>query len=251
MMRNYPHKQNKKEERLILKYFSSVYPDFPKGKITESESPDFIIAPGPKRKLGLELTRLTRFDHNNKLHKVVQVDSFEKIICEKARVKFESKLAIPIYVDIYFKQGIGLSKLSVDKYAELIAADIYNVFPEKDLKKIIQFEIDNPSASDILNYIAVTYFPGMTAAYWNNSGAYLLPELTKELLQQTISYKEGKLPLYQKNLFDEYWLLIYSDNLRKFTAFNISNQIESWELLSDFDRVFLFEVMDFKIYQIK
>lgn len=252
MGRKAAHNQNKKEERIILKYFTFFYPDFPKGKITESESPDFFISPGPKRKIGLELTRLTRSDSVNHKHKhnIVQVDSLEKNICEKARKTFESKLRIPIYADIFFKEGISLSKLSADKYAELIALDIYDRFFEIDLKSNFQFEINNPSAADIIHYITITYFPGVKTAYWNNSGAYLLPELTRELLQRIIATKEEKLPLYQKNLFDEYWLLIYSDSVRKSSAFNISNQVEKWNLASGFDRVFLFEVVGFRIYEI-
>ena len=49
---------NKEEEGIILRSFINHYPDFPKGKVIESESPDFIIQDGPKTKIGIELVQL-------------------------------------------------------------------------------------------------------------------------------------------------------------------------------------------------
>jgi len=46
------------EETLILEYFRKQYPDFPKGKVIKSESPDFIIQQTRKITIGIELTRL-------------------------------------------------------------------------------------------------------------------------------------------------------------------------------------------------
>lgn len=46
------------EEIFILDYFSKHFNDFPKGKVTKSESPDFIIQQTRKRTIGIELTRL-------------------------------------------------------------------------------------------------------------------------------------------------------------------------------------------------
>ena len=52
--------QKKKTESEILALFRNLYTDFPKGTISVSESPDFILRSGPKRKIGIELTRLHR-----------------------------------------------------------------------------------------------------------------------------------------------------------------------------------------------
>jgi hypothetical protein len=42
----------------VLERFREVYPDFPKGALSVGESPDFILARGPRNKIGIELTRL-------------------------------------------------------------------------------------------------------------------------------------------------------------------------------------------------
>jgi len=46
------------EEKLIIEQFRKYYPEFPKGKLVKSESPDFILKINPKRSIGIELTRL-------------------------------------------------------------------------------------------------------------------------------------------------------------------------------------------------
>jgi hypothetical protein len=48
----------KKEERIVLDSFRDLLQDFPGGKLNPSESPDFILSPDPKKKIGIELTRL-------------------------------------------------------------------------------------------------------------------------------------------------------------------------------------------------
>jgi hypothetical protein len=51
----------KEEEKLIMQYFRESLTDFPKGKLTQSESPDFILKTSPKKSIGIELTRLDPF----------------------------------------------------------------------------------------------------------------------------------------------------------------------------------------------
>ncbi len=49
---------NKEEESIVFRSFKEHYPEFPRGKIIESESPDFIIQNGPKSKIGIELVQV-------------------------------------------------------------------------------------------------------------------------------------------------------------------------------------------------
>ena len=46
------------EELLIMEQFKSKYPEFPKGKLEKSESPDFILKITTKYSIGIELTKL-------------------------------------------------------------------------------------------------------------------------------------------------------------------------------------------------
>lgn len=46
------------EEKAAFDRFCALFPDLPKGKITQSESPDFVIKTGKRSSAGIELTRL-------------------------------------------------------------------------------------------------------------------------------------------------------------------------------------------------
>lgn len=54
----------KREERAYLDLLKKLLPEFPPGRIIQSESPDFIIQSAPRKKTGIELTRYTRSDFN-------------------------------------------------------------------------------------------------------------------------------------------------------------------------------------------
>jgi len=46
------------EEEYIIELFRNEYPDFPKGKLMKTESPDFILKESPQTAIGIELTKL-------------------------------------------------------------------------------------------------------------------------------------------------------------------------------------------------
>jgi hypothetical protein len=46
------------EEEYIIELFKNEYPDFPKGKLRKTESPDFILKETHKKAIGIELTKL-------------------------------------------------------------------------------------------------------------------------------------------------------------------------------------------------
>lgn len=46
------------EEEYIIGLFRNEYPDFPKGKLLKTESPDFILKDSAKTAIGIELTKL-------------------------------------------------------------------------------------------------------------------------------------------------------------------------------------------------
>ena len=48
----------KTEELVILELFRDLWKDFPKGVLNVTESPDFILSLAPRKKIGIELTRL-------------------------------------------------------------------------------------------------------------------------------------------------------------------------------------------------
>lgn len=48
----------KEEENLVMQFFRDNYSDFPKCRVIQSESPDFILKINPKKSIGVELTQM-------------------------------------------------------------------------------------------------------------------------------------------------------------------------------------------------
>lgn len=87
----------KDEEKLVMEFFRKNYPDFPKGKLKASESPDFILKISPKKSIGIELTQL---------YKSRELINDLLILIEKKEEK------IPLY------QNMHLSELWLIIYAD-------------------------------------------------------------------------------------------------------------------------------------
>jgi len=51
-------KDQKQEETVVMQYFVEKYPAFPKGKLIQAESTDFILKTGQRHTIGIELTRI-------------------------------------------------------------------------------------------------------------------------------------------------------------------------------------------------
>jgi hypothetical protein len=70
----------KQTESVIINLFREHYPDFPKGSLKPSESPDFILGITPKQKIGIELTSLHPYISD------IELLSYENITaCLKAK----------------------------------------------------------------------------------------------------------------------------------------------------------------------
>lgn len=102
----------KQEEKLVMHYFRDNYNEFPRGKLVNSESPDFILKINPKKSFGIELTRLPNSGD--------LVEALSEIIEKK-----EQK--------IYLYQGQGFVQIWLLIYAD-------------DLMKSIKYNIQNKLA---------------------------------------------------------------------------------------------------------
>jgi len=75
--------------------------------------------------------------------------------------------------------------------------------------------------------------------------------LNKEILEQTIAGKEEKLPIYRKQQLDRIWLIITCEGIESRTNLNLQNKIQNWQINTEFHRVFLFDSVKPKIYELK
>jgi len=76
------------------------------------------------------------------------------------------------------------------------------------------------------------------------------PELTPEVIETTILRKEQKLGMYRRKKTDSIWLIIEVHHTSRNTPYNLANKIDKWSFNSAFQKVFLFDTQDGKIFEL-
>lgn len=236
------YQQKKKLEWLLVDYFKEVYTDFPKGRLTENESPDFLLTVNNKFTIGIELTRLypesgKAFSQNEQ----EQVGTRIQLI-DTARNYFEKKSTLKCFVKFLFSSDINPEPERVlsrsVKISGIISEGVKGFNPDSfNMAAIIK---GLPPGIEV---ILVLYRPGMEYSVWepaNNLGisANLLDDI-----KFSIRKKDDKLKLYRKQQLNEYWLLITTDKLRQKKAVNVDNLMLNVEFESQFKKVFIMELV--------
>jgi len=220
--------EKKREERKFLEYFSRLYDDFPKGKIAETESPDFIVSPGPKQRLGIEITRLTQAKIENEKFSPARVNNHENDVLQKAQKIYNlNDDTVSLFLSVAFKSDIEIDDEETVSIANEIVEDICTKTSQADPGSEFRFVVDNPRAGEYIDFIEGIHLPGIKNTAWLNAGAYQIPGFTREFLVKRIYSKEQKLPLYRRNNLSFIWLILVTDSLQRTTSFNIFNQIEA------------------------
>ena len=96
----YPDK--KQLEIVLLEYFRESYADFPKGIITPSESPDFVVSFKNHHLLGIELTRLYPGNATAPTTEQLTLDASRERILELGKSIFEAHLPNRLFVKFLF-----------------------------------------------------------------------------------------------------------------------------------------------------
>ncbi|MGQ8336018.1 hypothetical protein ACUNWD_05660 [Sunxiuqinia sp. A32] len=86
--------------------------------------------------------------------------------------------------------------------------------------------------------------------FYEQQGHLTEPEKINEHIEDTIRAKEEKIYLYQKHKPFQLWLLIHIESFQNKLLFNFQNKIGNWNFPSDFDRIFLMEIENEKLFEI-
>jgi hypothetical protein len=80
-----------------------------------------------------------------------------------------------------------------------------------------------------------------------DNGAETLPDK----IEATLENKNDKLNIYQKKRFNSIWLIIYFEDLPESKRFNFRNKLNNWNFYFPFDQVFLFDLFENQIFELK
>jgi hypothetical protein len=244
--------QNSKKELeiLIMQYFSSVFDDFPKGKIESAESPDFIISLGTRNKLGIELTRLNSVSRSLTTGLPNEENPINDEIVLMASEIFSHNSALNLFVKILFSVKNSIIEERKIQVAVLCANLIAKAVQHNNQHSFFYHIISGEQLPVGVESILVVNHPVLQTPVWERANNRGVSTDVVDDIRQSIKKKDEKLRIYHKKQLNLYWLLITSDRLRGVKEFYLHQQIDGHEFHSRFQRVFLFDLMKPKIYQI-
>lgn len=242
--------EKKQLEELLIQNFRECFPDFPKGALSPSESPDFIVKLKSHNLLGIELTRLNP-GNASKLDDD-QIDEIRRneYLIELAKNTFEVRSEIKLFVKFLFSEEKTISEERIASVAAKISHLIRDCVGDKNTNTFFRININESSLPKGFEEVLVVHHPGLEESVWERSNNLGISNDVLDDIRTAIVKKDEKLRLYQKQRLNYYWLLITTDRLRGVRHFNLPNKIMNHNFQSRFQSVFLFDLIKSKVFQL-
>jgi hypothetical protein len=240
----------KQLEILLINYFRESYADFPKGKLSPSESPDFIVKMKNTHELGIELTRLNPINKNMPdKDQLTQIEIREEII-DLSQKMFEQNSEFKLFVKFLFSDRNPVLKEKLLITAAQSTNAIRKAIQNKNTQSFFKVSIPGNFLPEGVDEILIVHHPEMQSSIWERANNLGVSNNVVDDIRQAILKKDEKLKLYQRQRLNYYWLLIFTDRLRGVKNFNLANKIMNHHFKSHFQQVFLFDLIKSDIYRL-
>ena len=233
----------KQLEVLLVNYFRDCYPDFPKGKVVTSESPDFVVKMKNAHKLGIELTRLNPASATIKTETDQARINFRDEMVEAMKELFEARSDAKLFVKFMFSEKFQIVPERELMIRSKTVARIKSSISGNDDGAFFHKILTNSELPDGVEQVLVAHHPDLKESVWERSNNLGISNNVIDDIRLAIAKKDEKLRLYQKQQLDEYWLLITTDCLRADKNINLLNKISNEEFESRFQQVFVLDLM--------
>jgi hypothetical protein len=238
----------KQIEVLLMEYFRNAYPDFPKGKLIPSESPDFILGLKNRTSVGIEITRLYPSDQKNVLPPPID-SSIEMQFINKVKELVEGYNTQPLFVKFLFTKGHSINESHILSAAIMTAVALRNAL--NNAKADFSFKIiSHTLLPSFLKSVLVIKHRLLSVSLWEKANHQGFSNNIAADINNAIQKKDDKMKLYQSKNLQQYWLLITTDQLEAIRNVNIGNQIAHQKFNSLFHKVFLYELMKARVFQL-
>ena len=125
----------KKQELIAIDQFRQSFPEFPKGKLVPSESPDFILKATTKKWIGIELTSVGNPGQNGSLNsQIIEIVNFKNQKYRSYNSKHIAQHWLIITIDFF----------NAD---QLVAPEALSELKDSFFQKIYFFELFNNKIS--------------------------------------------------------------------------------------------------------
>jgi hypothetical protein len=241
----------KQLEILLVHYFRACYADFPKGSLNPSESPDFIVKMKNRREIGIELTRLNPASKNiPDENQLAQFLLHEQIISLSQEL-FENNSPLKLFVKFLFSDSKFISEERQMSVAVQAVNQIRKAAAGKTSDNFFREIIPGELLPEGLDEILVVNHPVMSISAWERANNLGVSNDVVTDIRLSIHKKDEKLlRLYLKKRLSFYWLLITTDRLHGLKSFNLPEKIRNHDFKSEFQHVFLFDLIKARVFQL-
>lgn len=145
----------KTKERKIIENLKSIYPEFPKGDIEETEKPDFIIH-SSKMKIGVELVNYI-CGQNKTGSPLRQIEETIITLTESTKKEFEKLSKAKLIVSLHWKNDFPIKRKFKNQIIHKLSKLIYEYCPEEngELREISWEILQNYNLENYLNSIYI------------------------------------------------------------------------------------------------
>jgi hypothetical protein len=242
--------EKKQLEILLMHYFRECYPDFPKGRLIPSESPDFILTLKSRNNLGIELTRLNPLNAKEPDDAELSKNKSQERIIESAKTLFEGASSLKLFVKFLFSEHKNIAEERELSVSVQLANIVRQAVAGKNPQTFFRASVAADLLPNGLEAILIVHHPEMQISFWERSNNLGVSEDVVADIRQAIHKKDEKLRHYQKKRLNYYWLLINTDRLRGIKNYNLSNKILNHNFQSRFQHVFLFDLIKADVFQL-
>lgn len=242
--------EKKQLEILRMQYFRECYPDFPKGKIVPSESPDFIVILKSRNHLGIEMTRLNPKNASIPDDLRLTEIAFREHLIGFAKDLFEQSSPLNLFVKFLFSETNKIAPEREVAVAAQTVNAIRNAIGNRNSEGFFRESILKDQLPEGLDEVFIASHPDLKISMWERSNNLGVSENVVDDIRMAIRKKDEKLRLYQKQRLNYYWLVITTDRLRGVKSYNLPDKILNHTFQSRFQQVFLFDLIKSDIFRL-
>jgi hypothetical protein len=202
-----------------------------------------------RHETGIELTRLTPpiidyYDKNKQAHNFIR----EEIVGLSKKL-FEQNSKLKLFVKFLFSEEKLISEERQMSVAVQAATLIRKAVGNKSGHGFFRESIHSEILPEGIDEILIVNHPVMQISVWERANNLGVSNDVVDDIRRAILKKDEKLiRLYQKQRLNYYWLLITTDRLHGVKSFNLPEKIMNHEFHSEFQHVFLFDLIKPRIF---
>lgn len=235
---------DKAEEKFILSEFQNNYANFPEGKLTQPDKPDFLVE--GERIIGIEVTQVFK-DQDFPSGSIIKAkNTFQRHLLTNAVSDLKSTNFPKCLISVDLNDSAFSTNLNAREIGKLWFADI--IENKNYIRDYNFWEFTNEGQLPIIidSYTIYTAKDILETDFVQTGGAIGNP-LNNDFIQFILNKKEKAKREFRK--CDSFWLLIKEGSLEA-DYFGVST-IENSKLVTSFDKVFLLRHRNTEIVELK